>query len=107
MGIVYYSQKGSGLTSAEIDGNFNELDTGKLDKNNGSISVRAAGDVDLGQPLANDATTGFPFIPTIAVAPTEAPTNITSGYVPICFCTADSKLYIYVGSAWIASAAFA
>ena len=50
---------------------------------------------------ATTATTGFPYIPTVAGAPTGTPTAET-GYAPIVFDTTNIKLWVYdpVASAW-------
>lgn len=50
------------------------------------------------------ATTGFPYMGTIAGTPTTAPTVIT-GFVPFTYDTAANKIWIYNGGAWKATAA--
>lgn len=55
--------------------------------------------IALGQGLlANNATTGFAFIPTVAGAPTGVP-KMQPGCVPMVFDTTNNKLWIYNG-AW-------
>lgn len=56
--------------------------------------------------LGVGAKTGFLPIPTSAAAPTGVPADMPSGYLAICYCTGDNKLYVYDG-AWVASAALA
>ncbi|MBO0716571.1 MAG: hypothetical protein J2P55_04445 [Rhizobiales bacterium] len=54
----------------------------------------------LGQgALATTATTGFMQIPTMAGAPTGAP-SMQTGCVPMVWDTVNNKLWIYTGAAW-------
>jgi len=46
--------------------------------------------------LALTATTGFPYMPTTAGAPTGVPTAQT-GWCPFAYDTTDNKLYVYNG----------
>lgn len=58
------------------------------------------GNMQTGLPsLAQGATDGFLYIPTVAAAPSGTPTAKT-GFVPICFCPADNKIYVYDGG-WL------
>ena len=51
-----------------------------------------------GGGLATSATTGFPYIPHCAGAPTAVPSGVT-GYSPIVYDTTNNKLWVYNG-AW-------
>lgn len=69
------------------------------------VVVDEAGNVQLGPGgLVQASTDGFPYIPTVSAAPSGTPTA-KSGFYPMVFCTADSKIYVYNGSAWIKTAA--
>ncbi|MGH7240198.1 MAG: hypothetical protein ACREHG_09085, partial [Candidatus Saccharimonadales bacterium] len=69
------------------------------------LSVDGPGNVIVGNAaLATTATNGFLYIPTCAGSPTGTPTSYT-GNVPLIFDTADSKIYVYTGSTWKATAA--
>lgn len=60
--------------------------------------------------LANNATSGFAWFPTVAGAPTGVPavprgtpSNITlaqCGFVPCVFDTTNNKIWIYTNGAW-------
>lgn len=89
------------------------------DKNNGLRYISSdhwaafAGGEDLMQvedsPLAisigvgsrpTNATSGFPWIPTMAGTPTGTPTAHRSGFAPIVIDSTNDKLYAYYGGAW-------
>jgi hypothetical protein len=53
--------------------------------------------------LATTATTGFVYVPTCAGAPTGVPVAKT-GTIPLVVDSTDSKLYAYIGGAWVAVA---
>jgi len=54
--------------------------------------------------LSTTATTGHMFIPSSAGPPTGTPVAIPVGQVAFQFDSANNKLYIYTGSAWISTA---
>ena len=65
----------------------------------------ATGDVTLGTGTETAAATaGFLFIPSVATDPTGAPTPQT-GFVPIVFSIASSKLCVYNGTSWVKTSA--
>lgn len=52
--------------------------------------------------LATNATDGFTYLPTCAGAPTGAPTAKT-GAVAAVVDTTNSRLYVYIGAAWVST----
>ncbi len=76
--------------------------TGEFSQSNTATGSTVVGNGLLGA----GATTGFLAIPTSALAPVGVPADVPSGYVALCYCTGDNKLYVYEG-AWVASAALA
>ena len=55
----------------------------------------------VGEPsLAQGATRGFLWIPTVANAPNGVPVLTPTGYVPICFDITNHRLYVYETGAW-------
>jgi len=58
------------------------------------------GDVALGSgSLGTTSTDGFLFIPSVSGVPTGVP-NSRSGFVPICYDSANNRLYVYDGG-WV------
>jgi hypothetical protein len=72
-------------------------------ENGGTSRVRIDKDwnVEIGvkTAMSTSATNGFPYIPTMAGAPSGTPTAKT-GLSPIVFDTTNNRLYIHNGSAW-------
>ncbi len=71
-----------------------------------ALNADEVGNVTLGPgALDHTSTNGFFQIPIVATAPDSTPTQ-TAGWLNMCFCSADSKLYINTrGSTWIKSGA--
>lgn len=65
-----------------------------------NVAVTDAGDVSIGRGApAAGATTGFPYIPVTAGAPSGTPTGV-GGFVPVRFDSTNHKLWVYDGG-WI------
>lgn len=65
------------------------------------LTADGPGNVTVGLPsLLATATNGFVFVPSIGGAPSMVPTT-KSGYSPVTFDPATSKLWIYNGVAWV------
>jgi hypothetical protein len=64
------------------------------------LRIDTSGGIQLGLPsLARSATTGFPYISSMAGSPTGTPTPIT-GKAPIVVDSTGNGLYFYSGGAW-------
>lgn len=69
---------------------------------NDALAVDGDGNVQAGgASLATTATDGFLYIPTCAGTPTGTPTAKTN-FAPIVVDRTNNKLYVYVGSSWVA-----
>lgn len=98
-----------GTSSMNHAVSFNQADLTIKISAKQALKLKPAGGVVLGDTsaeIAASATTGHLEIPTVATAPTGAFTPET-GHAGIVFCRADNKLYVRVGGAWLAGAAFA
>ena len=78
-----------GTTSRSVIQSFNSM----------PISINPlANNIIFGQGLATNATSGFPYMPSCAGAPSGTPTSITN-VVPFIYDRTNNKLYVYNG-AW-------
>lgn len=57
--------------------------------------------------VANAATSGFHYLPTVAGTPSGVPAATPAGFVPMIYDTTAHKIWVYDGGAWKATAALA
>lgn len=103
--LRYLSANPTSSTGIELGGTNTRI---FLDEANNTIQVRHGANVVLHNAgLADPATDGYTYIPTIDTTPSGTPTAFT-GTNAITYCESDRRLYVYDNSigAWRASSLF-
>jgi hypothetical protein len=95
---LYFTDTTWGAEIGHVAGNLSFRTGGTTERMtvdyNGNVVVNSAA-------VATTATDGFLYIPTCAGTPTGTPTTY-SGRAPLVVDSTNSKLYMYVGGAWVA-----
>lgn len=103
-----YSNSTGGLNLGALNSSGSiQLMTGANNTSNIGFVVSSAGNLVLGRQaaLATNATNGFAYMPSGAGTPTGTPTTSYTGKVAFYYDTTNSKIYIYSGGVWKATAA--
>jgi len=103
-GLAFFSLEGATATnrggrfsvSTKTDAASGLTERFRVDAKGNAIAPYSSG------AIATNATNGFLYIPSCAGTPTGVPTSYT-GRAPLVMDTTNSKLYSYIGGAWVST----